>query len=70
MIHPVYRGTKRNEAEGMNKNKILFYIILIFMQRTIQTAHEISQQFTSLFRVSGKVHEIFLDKDYDSWSIR
>lgn len=36
------------EMKQMNKNKILFYIILIFMQRTIRPAHEISQQFNYL----------------------
>lgn len=41
------------------------------MQRAIQTAHEITQiLITSLFRVSGKVHKIFLDKDYESLSKR
>ena len=48
MTHPVHRSIKRGKAGGMNKNKILFYIILIFMQRAIPTADEISQQFNYL----------------------
>lgn len=48
MTHSVDRSTKKNEAEGTNKNKDLFCIILIFMRRAVQKAHEISQQFNYL----------------------